>query len=191
MNIGKAMRRLRKEADIKQNVLAKEIGISASALRAIESEKSIPKPSTMKRFCDVMEIPLGYLILKAICYNDVGNDLKDAVDVRDIIDLAIKRMERSKVRKLPWGLEELQRYTEELKSYDVTKGKVNHPAHYQKDGKECIDVMVEDFGKEAVIAFCKLNAFKYRWRAGKRKETLPRLTRLRRNGTIRKRRNYA
>ena len=43
---------------------------------------------------------------------------------------------------------------------------VNHPEHYQKDGKECIDVMVEDFGKDAVVAFCKLNAFKYRWRAG-------------------------
>lgn len=45
---------------------------------------------------------------------------------------------------------------------------VNHPSHYQKGGRECIDVMVEDFGKEAVIAFCKLNAFKYRWRAGKK-----------------------
>lgn len=43
---------------------------------------------------------------------------------------------------------------------------VNHPAHYQKGGRECIDVMVEEFGAEAVIAFCKCNAFKYRWRAG-------------------------
>ena len=42
--------------------------------------------------------------------------------------------------------------------------KVDHPAHYQ--GKnECIDVMTAMFGKEAVKAFCKCNAYKYRFRA--------------------------
>ena len=45
---------------------------------------------------------------------------------------------------------------------------VNHPAHYQKGGKECIDVMIEQFGKEATIHFCQLNSFKYRWRAGEK-----------------------
>lgn len=41
---------------------------------------------------------------------------------------------------------------------------VNHPAHYQ--GKyECIDEMVVLFGVEAVVSFCKLNAYKYRFRA--------------------------
>ena len=28
--------------------------------------------------------------------------------------------------------------------------------------------MIDTFGKEAVITFCKLNAFKYMWRAGKK-----------------------
>lgn len=41
---------------------------------------------------------------------------------------------------------------------------VNHPKHYQ--GKhECIDVMRAMFGDEAVMAFCKCNSFKYRFRA--------------------------
>lgn len=44
--------------------------------------------------------------------------------------------------------------------------KVNHPSHYQKNGKECIEVMLETFGVQAVINFCELNAFKYQWRAG-------------------------
>lgn len=44
--------------------------------------------------------------------------------------------------------------------------KVNHPAHYQKNGKECIEVMEEQFGPRAVYWFCVLNAFKYQWRAG-------------------------
>jgi len=38
--------------------------------------------------------------------------------------------------------------------------------HYQRFGMECIDAMVKLFGKEEVRSFCKLNAFKYRWRAG-------------------------
>lgn len=43
--------------------------------------------------------------------------------------------------------------------------KVNHPSHYNQGKYECIDVMAETFGKEAVLNFCKLNAFKYLWRA--------------------------
>lgn len=47
--------------------------------------------------------------------------------------------------------------------------KVNHPSHYiNSDGKECIDVMIDTFGIDAVITFCKLNAFKYMFRAGKK-----------------------
>lgn len=42
--------------------------------------------------------------------------------------------------------------------------KVNHPQHYNHGKYECIDVMVENFGKEAVKHFCLLNAFKYVWR---------------------------
>lgn len=42
--------------------------------------------------------------------------------------------------------------------------RVNHPAHYQ--GKnECIDVMIAMFGKEDVKAFCRCNAYKYRFRS--------------------------
>lgn len=43
---------------------------------------------------------------------------------------------------------------------------VNHPSHYKSGGKECIDVMCEEFGIEKVKAFCELNAFKYKFRAG-------------------------
>ena len=40
---------------------------------------------------------------------------------------------------------------------------VNHPPHYE--GKtECIDVMVQTQGVEAVMSFCLCNAFKYLFR---------------------------
>lgn len=42
---------------------------------------------------------------------------------------------------------------------------VNHPAHYQKEGrKECIEEMIDRFGVEAVKNFCLLNAYKYMYR---------------------------
>ena len=43
---------------------------------------------------------------------------------------------------------------------------VNHPSHYCQEGSmECIDEMIMLFGKEEVMHFCKLNAWKYRKRA--------------------------
>jgi hypothetical protein len=44
---------------------------------------------------------------------------------------------------------------------------VDHPTHYNKPGrKECIEEMLDEFGPEAVYWFCKLNAYKYEYRAG-------------------------
>ena len=41
---------------------------------------------------------------------------------------------------------------------------VNHPSHYETGKYECIDVMIETQGKEAVKNFCLCNAFKYLYR---------------------------
>ncbi len=48
------------------------------------------------------------------------------------------------------------------KSYE----EVNHPQHYNNYDVEVIDMMEKVFGKEETAVFCKLNAFKYRMRAG-------------------------
>lgn len=42
---------------------------------------------------------------------------------------------------------------------------INHPERYNKHGMECIEEMVHVFGIDAVIGFCKCNAWKYRYRA--------------------------
>lgn len=43
---------------------------------------------------------------------------------------------------------------------------VEHPKHYnRKGGMECIDEMELIFGVEETMAFCKLNAWKYRYRS--------------------------
>jgi len=41
---------------------------------------------------------------------------------------------------------------------------VNHPSHYETGKFECIEVMQEVFGTEAVQNFCICNAFKYLYR---------------------------
>ena len=45
---------------------------------------------------------------------------------------------------------------------------VNHPAHYETGKYQCIDVMQEVFGREAVKNFCICNAFKYLWRSDRK-----------------------
>lgn len=41
---------------------------------------------------------------------------------------------------------------------------INHPSHYETGKYECIDVMLETQGAEAVKGFCLCNAFKYLYR---------------------------
>ena len=43
---------------------------------------------------------------------------------------------------------------------------VNHPQHYKTYDVETIDMMIRIWGIQETISFCKLNAFKYRMRAG-------------------------
>lgn len=49
-----------------------------------------------------------------------------------------------------------------------TSNMVDHPSHYKGSKFECIDVMLDTFGKEELKSFCKLNAFKYLYRANKK-----------------------
>ena len=43
---------------------------------------------------------------------------------------------------------------------------VNHPNHYNREGAiECLDEMRIVFGVDALMDFCLLNAWKYRYRA--------------------------
>lgn len=45
---------------------------------------------------------------------------------------------------------------------------VNHPSHYETGQFECIDVMIETQGAEAVRSFCICNAIKYLYRHRKK-----------------------
>ena len=85
---------------------------------------------------------------------------KTGSDVEDIID---------KINTIG-----IKKYLGELMPLDNSKEKdimsdydnVNKPKHYNREGAmECINEMEMIFGREAVKTFCKLNAWKYRYRA--------------------------
>ncbi len=46
--------------------------------------------------------------------------------------------------------------------------RVDHPSHYDTGRYECIEVMEEVMGREAVKSFCVCNAFKYLYRCGRK-----------------------
>lgn len=50
----------------------------------------------------------------------------------------------------------------------VIYNNVDKPKHYSSGNIECIDAMIEAYGKEAVMHFCQCNAFKYQWRFDKK-----------------------
>ncbi len=45
---------------------------------------------------------------------------------------------------------------------------VNNPAHYTAGPIECIDAIRAALGDAAFVAFCRGNALKYVWRAGRK-----------------------
>lgn len=51
------------------------------------------------------------------------------------------------------------------------KEHVNHPDHYKTGKFECIDIMAETQGIDAVQSFCICNAFKYLYRHKKKNGT--------------------
>lgn len=48
----------------------------------------------------------------------------------------------------------------------VTHDPVNHPAHYNVNGMECIDAIHAALGDVGFVAFCRGSAMKYAWRSG-------------------------
>lgn len=54
---------------------------------------------------------------------------------------------------------------------EMKSDNVNHPSHYNTGNFECIDVMKETQGREAVKNFCICNAFKYLFRHKAKNQT--------------------
>jgi hypothetical protein len=58
----------------------------------------------------------------------------------------------------------IQNVDREPSNFRAKPDNVNHPSHYETGKFECIEVMIETQGVEAVRDFCLCNAFKYLYR---------------------------
>lgn len=76
MDIGTAIKTLRKEKKISQKKLAEECGISVNALCQIENNASFPQKGTIRKICSVLGIPTSYLLFFSISEEDVPEEKK-------------------------------------------------------------------------------------------------------------------
>ena len=67
--------------------------------------------------------------------------------------------------------EDMLHHWSEAESYSkqsfITKDNIN-PTHYKSGGIEAVDAMVSAFGREQVVKWAEVNAFKYIWRMHKK-----------------------
>jgi transcriptional regulator with XRE-family HTH domain len=71
MNLGTGFKRIRKDRKISQKRIAEMIGISVTAMVQIEHGASIPKISTINKFCSELGITKSYLYINCINIEDV------------------------------------------------------------------------------------------------------------------------
>lgn len=77
MNIGNAVRVLRKKKKLTQKELAIECNISTTALSSIENNDSFPSQNTINAICNALSIPSSYLLLFSVSKEDVPEQKQD------------------------------------------------------------------------------------------------------------------
>lgn len=77
MNIGTAIRILRKEKGLSQGELAKMCNISINALSQIETNSSFPQKNTIIKICESLSIPVSYLLFFSISDEDIPEDKRN------------------------------------------------------------------------------------------------------------------
>ncbi len=77
MNIGSAIKELRKKHGYTQKDFAELCDISTNALCQIELNNAFPQKSTINKVCEVLEIPQSYLLFYALSEEDIPKDKKE------------------------------------------------------------------------------------------------------------------
>lgn len=81
MNLGFAIRSIRRQLGITQHELADKCGISQTSLSQIENAVKRPSNKTIQKICDVLEIPEAVIYILAMQDTDVPNSKKNVYDM--------------------------------------------------------------------------------------------------------------
>lgn len=81
MNLGIAIRSVRRQLGITQQELSEKSGISQTSLSQIENAVKRPSNKTIQSICGVLEIPEAVLYILAMQDSDVPSDKKRVYDM--------------------------------------------------------------------------------------------------------------
>ncbi|MEP7110657.1 MAG: helix-turn-helix transcriptional regulator [Ferruginibacter sp.] len=76
MNIGSAIKVIRKQKGLSQKDLAKKVNLSVNGLSLIETNASFPQKTTINAICQALDIPVSYLLFFSISEEDIPDDRK-------------------------------------------------------------------------------------------------------------------
>lgn len=74
MDIGTAIKTIRKQKGITQKILASSCGISTNALCSIENNYTMPAKNTIIKICQTLNIPPAYLLFFCIQDEDLPKE---------------------------------------------------------------------------------------------------------------------
>lgn len=80
MEIGSAVKILRKSRGMTQKELADLCDISVNALSQIEINSSFPQKQTIHKICKALDYPVSYLLFFSISEEDIPKDKKVVFD---------------------------------------------------------------------------------------------------------------
>ena len=81
MNLGVAIRSVRRQLGITQQELAEKSGISQTSLSQIENAVKRPSNKTIQSICNVLEVPEAVLYILAMQDTDVATNKKNVYDM--------------------------------------------------------------------------------------------------------------
>lgn len=81
MNLGKAIKELRKQKRYSQRALGDAVGMTQAAMSAIEKGAATPQPRNLEAIAKVLQIPVAAIYLYAIDENDVAVQKKELYKV--------------------------------------------------------------------------------------------------------------
>ena len=77
MDLGNAIKSLRKEMKISRKELAARSSISITALYNIENNLSFPSKDTINGICSALGVPVSYLMFYSLTEEDVPEDKRE------------------------------------------------------------------------------------------------------------------
>lgn len=66
MNYGNVFKEIREASKTSRPQMARELGITASAMWKIEHGRAAPKKETISRFCRISGIPIAYFYIRCL-----------------------------------------------------------------------------------------------------------------------------